>query len=174
MCRRFCIAAGVVFALAIPALGQAGSEPRDNAPLEFAEPACQPVLNQQGIQVALACDLCTLQRPGQVQRFAVTCPAPATTLDAFISDGFIPGDHWQLKVKIWDNNPNTAVTTSPGPVIAFSTSARTYTYGTTVNALAECSYLHGVNIFPASSFIAFSPGCTVTSLGVTDEISRSP
>ncbi len=173
MCRRFCIAVGVVFALAIPALGQIQSEDNTLPSAEIAPPGCYLILDETGKEIARTCDLCTLVRPGQVERFAVTCPAGVTTLDAFIADCCIPGDHWQLKVKIWDNNPNTAVATSPGPVPISSTSARTYPYGTTVNALAECSYLHGVNVFPAASFIAF-PGCTVTSLGVTDEISRTP
>jgi hypothetical protein len=38
---------------------------------------------------------CSLQRPGQVQRWHVRCE-DATYLDGHIADFFMPGDHWKL------------------------------------------------------------------------------
>ena len=50
---------------------------------------------------------------GEVVNFRVQCEA-ATYVDFSVKDCCMPGDHWQLKGKVWDTFPNTAVTTSPG------------------------------------------------------------
>ena len=46
-----------------------------------------------------------------------------------------------------------AVTTAPGPIGEFSMPARVFTYGTThdLNAIIECTYMHGANTFPAEA-----------------------
>ena len=53
---------------------------------------------------------------GEVVNYRVECE-DATYVDYSIRDCCIPGDHWQLKGKVWDNYPNTAVTTTPGDPI---------------------------------------------------------
>lgn len=124
---------------------------------------------------------CSISAPGQVRRYDVTCPG-ARRLDVRIADGFIAGDHWEAKVKVWDEKPNTAVTTSPGQSNVLGASARVYKYaGTPFNqdlrALVECSYIHGINVFPAASFIRFNSdgnACAIVDLGVTSEIKRTP
>jgi hypothetical protein len=120
---------------------------------------------------------CDIFGPAEVQGYRVVCPA-ATFLDFYISDGFIPLDHWELKGKNWDLAPNTGVTTSPGPVIAYSVPGRVYTYGANpLDAYIECTYIHGINVFPASSFIIFTSdaaACTVTPDPVRSRINRTP
>jgi hypothetical protein len=108
----------------------------------------------------------------------VVCPG-GTFLDFYVSDGFIPGDHWELKGKIWDLAPNTAVTTSPGPVIAYSVPGRVYTYGGPgpLDAYIECTYIHGINNFGASSFVIFvsdAAACAVTPDPIRSRINRTP
>ena len=126
--------------------------------------------------------ICTFERPSQVQRYFVLCP-DATELDVDIANCCIPGDHWEAKVKSWDEKPNTAVTTSPGPADVPGVPARVYTYeGPPENpgelrAAIECTYLHGVNIFPASSFLRVTPNrgsCRIKDVGLEDEIGRTP
>lgn len=124
---------------------------------------------------------CSISGPGQVRRYDVTCTG-ARRLDVRIADGFIAGDHWEAKAKLWDEKPNTAVTTSPGPSNVLGVPARVYQYaGTAFNqnlrALVECSYIHGVNVFPAASFIRFNSdgnSCSIVDLGITSEIKRTP
>jgi hypothetical protein len=121
---------------------------------------------------------CLLQRPGQVQRFRVTCTG-THKVDVKTADCCLEGDHWQMKVKAWDTRPNTAVTTSPGGIGHFGVVARVYNYNATqpLDTLVECSYLHGVNVFPAeTSIIVEHTGgaCTATDLGFSDEIDRTP
>jgi len=123
---------------------------------------------------------CTLFSPAEVQGYRISC-AGGSFFDARISDCCIPGDHWQLKVKAYDANPNTGVTTSPGGVIAYGVPARAYNYGGTaynagITLYAECTYLHGVNVFGASSYVAFSSDgvCTVTRDPVRARIDRTP
>jgi len=124
---------------------------------------------------------CNLDRPSEVQRFAVQCTG-ATRLDAQVADCCMDGDHWETKVKAWDKSPNTAVTTSPGPANMFGVSTRVYNYGGTpqspghISALVDCSYIHGIDVFPAGSFIALSSdgSCSVTDLGTQDAINRTP
>ena len=138
----------------------------------------QPKITQRsdgGQQILLSC---LLWRPGQVQRYAVSCPG-TKQLDVRVADCCIPGDHWQVKVKSWDFKPNTAVATSPGGDGDFSAPARVFTYSSSrdMNALIECSYLHGVNVFPAESFLLVESSggaCSVTDVGITEEIDRSP
>lgn len=124
---------------------------------------------------------CTLNRPSEVQRYSVQCQN-ASRLDANVADCCIPGDHWEAKSKSWDVAPNTAVTTSPGPANAYGVLSRVYNYGGTpqnpgnLSAEVDCAYAHGVNVFPAASFIVLSSDgpCTVTDLGRRDEINRTP
>lgn len=124
---------------------------------------------------------CNLDRPSEVQRFAVQCTG-ATRLDAQVADCCMDGDHWETKVKAWDRAPNTAVTTSPGAANLFGVSTRVYNYGGTpqspghISALVDCSYIHGIDVFPAGSFIALSSdgSCSVTDLGTQDAIHRTP
>ncbi len=125
---------------------------------------------------------CTLNGPAEVQGFRVQCQN-ATYLDFRISDGFIPGDHWSLKGKNWDKAPNTAVTTSPGKVIQYGVPARVYNYGGTpqnpgnLDAYVQCSYLHGVDIFGASSLVLFSSdasNCSITTNPKRSKIDRTP
>jgi hypothetical protein len=125
--------------------------------------------------------VCTLSRPSQVQRYEVSCDG-ATRLDAQTADCCIPGDHWEAKAKNWDRAPNTAVTSSPGAANVFGVASRVYNYGGTpqhpggIHAEVDCSYLHGVDVFPAASFIVLSSDglCRVSDLGFRDEILRAP
>ena len=124
--------------------------------------------------------LCRNASPAEVTGFRVRC-GNATFLDFHIADCCLAGDHWQLKGKAWDANPNTAVTTSPGPVPAYSVPGRVYRYGGTpfnpgVDAYVECSYLHGVNVFLADSYVVFSSdgACTVTPDAGIRRIDRTP
>lgn len=125
---------------------------------------------------------CSLNGPAEIQGFRVQCQS-ATYLDFRISDGFIPGDHWSLKGKNWDKAPNTAVTTSPGKVIQYGVPARIYNYGGTpqnpgnLDAYVQCSYLHGVDIFGAGSFVLFSSdasNCSITTDRKRSRIDRMP
>src|SRR6185436_10395942 len=124
--------------------------------------------------------ICRNASPAEVTGFRVQCPN-ATFLDFHIADCCLPGDHWQLKGKAWDANPNTAVTTSPGPVPVYSVPGRVYRYAGTpftrsVDAYVECSYLHGVRVFLADSYVHFSSdaACTVTPDPGIRRIDRTP
>lgn len=125
--------------------------------------------------------ICSLFHPAQVQGYDIECTG-ATFLDASHADCCIDGDHFQSKLKNWDRAPNTAVTTSPGPAGAFGVPARVYNYGGTpenprnLHAYLECTYLHGVDIFGAGSFIGLSSDgiCTVTADPLRSRIDRSP
>lgn len=125
--------------------------------------------------------ICESSGPAEVTGYRVTC-ANATFLDFHIADCCVPGDHWQLKGKAWDVNPNTAVTTSPGPANAYGLAGRVYNYGGTgwnpggLDAYVECSYLNGVNLFAAGSYVLFSSDgtCTVTPDPVVRRIDRTP
>jgi hypothetical protein len=124
---------------------------------------------------------CDLFGPAEVQGYRLQCFS-GTFVDFFVSDGFIPGDHWELKGKNWDAAPNTAVTTSDGGVVSYSRAGRVYNYGGTstnpknLDTYVECTYLHGVDVFPASSFILFASDgiCTVTPDTVRSRINRTP
>ena len=47
--------------------------------------------------------------------YRVVCTG-ATYIDFAVQDCCIPKDTWQLKGKVWDVKPNSAVTVSPGDV----------------------------------------------------------
>lgn len=120
---------------------------------------------------------CELDNPNQIQRYRVTCDN-STFLDVTVEDCCIPGDHFEAKAKAWDTKPNTAVTTSPDD-LAPSVGARVYNYiggGDDLTAEVDCSYLHGVNVFPAgATMVAASDGvCLVEPIGATEEINRTP
>lgn len=125
--------------------------------------------------------ICRSAGPAEVQGFRVQC-ANSTFLDFHIADCCLPGDHWQLKGKAWDVNPNTGVTTSPGPANAYGLAGRVYNYGGTgwnpggLDAYVECTYLNGVNVFLADSFVIFSSdgNCVVTPDPVRQRIDRAP
>ena len=124
---------------------------------------------------------CDLFGPAEVQGYRLQCFG-GNFVDFFVSDGFIPGDHWELKGKNWDTAPNTGVTTSPGPVVAYSRAGRVYNYGGTptnprnLDTYVECTYLHGVDVFPASSFVLFASDgtCVVTADAIRSRINRTP
>jgi hypothetical protein len=121
---------------------------------------------------------CDLFGPAEVQGYRVVCPN-GTFLDFYVSDGFIRGDHWELKGKSWDLFPNSAVTTAPGPVIQYGVPGRVYNYGgpSPLDAYVECTYIHGINIFGASSFLIFASdaaACTVTPDPIRSRINRTP
>lgn len=127
-------------------------------------------------------DICTVWAPGEVVNYRVECDG-ATYLDFRIADCCVAEDHWQLRGKNWDSAPQTAVTTSPGPRSAYGVPARVYNYGGTpyrlghISALIECSYLHGVDLFGASSYVYFesdATGCTIEKVAVDARIDRSP
>jgi hypothetical protein len=120
--------------------------------------------------------ICRAFGPAEVTGFHVVCGA-STFLDFHVADCCIPGDHWQLKGKAWDTRPNTGVTTAPGPVPVFSVPGRVYNYvAGGLDAYVECSYQHGVNVFPADSFVIFSSdgACTVTPDPAVRRIDRTP
>lgn len=137
-------------------------------------------------------DVCNLSAPGEVVNFHIECDNMGTYLDFQIADSGIPGDHWQLKGKHWDIYPQTAVTTSPAR--GYGVPGRIYNYGgsssfyngpwpgaslnpTTINALVECTYLHGVNLFGAGSYVYFQSDaarCTIKKSSVHARIDRSP
>jgi len=122
-------------------------------------------------------DICTIQGPGDVQNYRFKCTG-ATYFDFRVADCCLPYDHWQLKGKSWDAAPNTAVTTSPGPKNVYGVPARIYNYPSfkTIDVLVECSYLHGVSIFTASSYVYFSSDGDCVDLGgdLYTRIDRSP
>ena len=120
--------------------------------------------------------------PADVQGFRVQCNN-ATFLDFYVADCCIPGDHWQLKGKAWDANPNTGVTTSPGPANRWGVPGRVYNYGGVlpwapglIDAYVECTILHGVNVFWAGNWITFASdgNCFVTPDVPRNRIDRSP
>ncbi len=126
--------------------------------------------------------ICEAAGPAEVQGFRVQCNG-ASWLDFYIADCCIDSDHWQLKGKAWDANPNTAVTTSPGPMDVWGVPGRIYNYGgnpiwtpKVIDAYIECTYLNGVNVFLAGSWLAFSSdgNCFVTPDVPRSRIDRSP
>lgn len=125
--------------------------------------------------------ICRNAGPAEVTGFRVQC-ANASFLDFHIADCCFPGDHWQLKGKAWDVNPNTGVTTSPGGRDVWGVAGRVYNYGGTppnlggLDAYVECSYLNGVNLFLADSFVEFSSdgNCFVTPDPSVQRIDRAP
>lgn len=152
-----------------------GFRPTVPVPVTPAPPTAEPAITWKEDW------MCSASGPEDVSGFRVRC-TNATVLDFYIADCCVPGDHWQLKGKAWDVNPNTAVTTSPGPANIFGVGGRIYNYGGTpvipgnLDAYVECSYLHGVNMFGAGSFIQFqSDGpCVVTPDPAVPRIDRTP
>ena len=157
---------------ALPSLGQ--------APANTATSAQKEQIASAGKKGSITL-VCNAERPSQVQRFLLSCPG-STQVDVAVADCCLPGDHWQVKLKSWDLAPNTSVETSPGGASIFGTPARVYNYGgpasnKTLVALIECSYLHGINVFPAGAFLSvYGDGgiCSSTDLGSVDQIDRTP
>ncbi|HEX8433520.1 hypothetical protein [Archangium sp.] len=115
---------------------------------------------------------CVLDRPNQVQRFALHCLA-TPHIEAKIADCCMAGDHWQVKVKTWDPRPNEAIASSPGGEGEYSMPARVFSYSHDwdMRAIVECSYLHGTSVFPIEADILVETGgstCTVQQLGAFD------
>ena len=125
--------------------------------------------------------ICRNAGPWEVTGFRITCNL-GTFLDFHVADCCVPGDHWQLKGKAWDANPNTGVTTAPGPANLFGVAGRVFNYGgpptnRNLTAYVECSYLHGVNLFLADSFVWFSSdaaNCNVAPDPPVNRIDRTP
>jgi hypothetical protein len=125
--------------------------------------------------------ICRNAGPWEVTGFRITCNG-GTFLDFHVADCCVPGDHWQLKGKAWDANPNTGVTTAPGPANLFGVAGRVFNYGgpptnPNLTAYVECSYLNGVNIFLADSFVWFSSNaanCNVAPDPPVNRIDRTP
>jgi hypothetical protein len=116
---------------------------------------------------------CILDRPSQVQRFGVRCLS-TPHLDAKIADCCLAGDHWKVRVRAWDPQPNEAVATSSGQEGDFSMPARVFTYSTSwdMYAVIECSYQHGTSVFPIEADILVETGgntCFVQDLGTADQ-----
>lgn len=169
--------ASLALAAALPAAAQVD---RENIPTpEDAEALPEADADAKAIWFGSA--VCALNRPSEVQGYDIRCTG-ANFLDAAIADCCIPGDHFQLKLKNWDRAPNTGVTTSPGPANLFGLRTRVYNYGGTpenprnLHAYLECTYLHGVDIFGAGSFINLSSdgNCVVTADPPRSRIDRSP
>ncbi len=158
------------------------AEMRPGAVLELGAPGVPEALRQvPGGKIWRQLGVCSLNGPAEVQGFRVRCSS-ASFLDFQIADCCIPGDHWQLKGKNWDRAPNEAVTTSPGPANQYGVAGRVYNYGGTPNnpkhidAYVQCTYLDGVDVFGAGSFVLFSSDgtCTVTADAVRSRIDRVP
>lgn len=122
---------------------------------------------------------CILDWPGEVRRFVVTCPS-TPHIDVKLADCCEAGDHWQVMAKVWDSKPNVALATASGANGDFSMPARVFTYvnNMELKALVECSYLHGINEFPAEADILVeTPGaaCSAQELGAPlDAVEKSP
>lgn len=127
--------------------------------------------------------ICQANSPADVTGYHVECNN-ASYLGFQISDCCLASDHWQLKGKSWDKYPNTAVTTAPDLLgsILYGLPARIYNYGGTsfsprrLDAYLECSYLNGVDVFPAGSWVLLSSdgSCTVTPDTTIRRIDRTP
>jgi len=126
--------------------------------------------------------ICRAFGPGEMTRYRVRCTA-ASFLDFHTTDAFLPGDHWQLKGKAYDFRPNAAVTTAPGASLNWGVGGRVYNYGgvnpwspRVLDALVECTYLHGVSVFPGDGLVYFSSdgNCAVTPDPARQEIDRAP
>jgi hypothetical protein len=121
---------------------------------------------------------CVLDRPFQIQRFALSCPQ-ATRVLARIADCCIPGDRWRLTGAVVDPFTLIEQTFASGQADDFSSTSLTLRGGGTgpLEALLECSYSGGVNVFPAESAILVQPdqgACGVTMLEVDERIWRAP
>ncbi len=155
-----------------------GATPPNTIPPTGAKPTPRSVAVDVKYEEKTSCDIAG---PEEVVGYHVVC-AGASYLDFTVADCCIPGDHWQLKGKAWDGNPNTAVTTSPGGQDVLGVPARIYNYGGTatnpggLDAYVECSYLSGVNSFGASSTVIFSSDgvCTMTPDPIVRRIDRTP
>lgn len=176
-----------VAALVLAATGLAGAAvaapavPTNETSVEEKAAPPQPVeLDEKALWTrSLSCDL---NHSAEVQGYRIVC-TNATFLDARVADCCIPNDYWQVKVRSYDAQLTSAVTTAPGGAGAFGVAGRVYNQGGTpenpggLRAYAECTYPHGgVNIFPASSTINFSSdgNCTVVADPVRARIDRSP
>lgn len=169
----------VVFAAA-PALAQNAPVEGDPIPAP-EEPVCSPDALTKATASWKSRVICSINGPAVIQGYRVQC-SNATYLDFRVADCCLDGDHWSLKGKNWDSNPNTAVTTSPGPAGSYGLPARIYNYGGTswspgsIDAYLECSYLHGVDVFSAGAYIALASDgtCTVTPDAQRSRIDRAP
>jgi len=158
---------------AVPLAGQEVAIAKERNTIDVIEAAPRTDTNASELE------LCRLEGPWEIQRWSVTCN-DATTLMVEVQDVAVPGDHWQVKAKIWDGNPNTAVATAPGGQDVFGAPANVYTYGATqpLRAFIECSYIHGNNNFPGDAVVRISTDgtCTptLTDRGVVAAIDRTP
>jgi hypothetical protein len=121
---------------------------------------------------------CVLDRPFQIQRFALSCPGTTRVL-AQIADCCIPGDRWRLTGAVVDPFTIIEQTFASGEVDSFSSTSLTLRASDSgpLEALLECSYSGGVNAFPAESTIRIQPdqgACGVTMLELDERIWRAP
>ena len=173
------VAKSVPVLLALAVLPAAAQTTKGNVPSIDARPSPRPAAAVTVKYEEKAS--CNLNGPQEIQGYHLVC-AGATYLDFSIADCCIPGDHWQLKGKAWDVNPNTAVTTAPGGQDVLGVVGRVYNYGGTANNLGgldvyvECSYLNGVNVFPAGSTVVFTSdgACTLNADPIVPRIDRAP
>lgn len=125
--------------------------------------------------------ICGIYGPAEVQGYRITCSG-ASYVDFTIADCCIPGDHWSLKGKNWDVAPNSSVVTSPGPRNIYGRAGRVYNYGGTgwspgnMDVYLQCTYLHGVDVFPAGSWVNIrSDGvCLIAQDTIRSRIDRMP
>ena len=122
--------------------------------------------------------LCVIDRPFQIQRFALSCPE-ATRVLAQIADCCIPGDRWRLTGAVVDPFTIIEQTVASGEVDDFSATSLTLRDGGDgpLAALLECSYSGGINVFPAESTILIQPdqgACEVVMLELDERIWRAP
>src|ERR1044072_3059461 len=126
---------------------------------------------------------CVLNGPAEIVGFRVQCTG-ASLLHFQVFDCCIPHDHCQPRRRSWNKPPRRAVAPPPALVggVLYGLPARIYNYGGTpenpkaLDAYVECSYLNGVNLFAAGSFVLFSSGgaCTVTPDPAVRRIDRAP
>jgi hypothetical protein len=122
---------------------------------------------------------CLIERPFQIQRFAVSCP-DATRVIARIADCCIPGDRWRLTGAVVDLFPRIEQSIASGEIDDFNSSSLVLSDmggPGALEAIYECSYSGGVNVFPAESTILLQPdngACQTTILEVDERIWRAP
>lgn len=103
-----------------------------------------------------------------VQTYAVTCSGPVVrSLQVAIKDCCIPGDHWDAKAHLYDQNPvNLNVCASGGTATYRSVVANSG--GNPLRSLVTARYPHGINMFPAGVYMKFTCHPASAQIDVTD------
>jgi hypothetical protein len=170
-----------ILVLASPVLAAEGDD--SNEPIDTSG-APVPVICSATEAIDLGTDtvvICGIYGPAEVQGYRIRC-SNASFVDFSIADCCMPGDHWSLKGKNWDIAPNTSVVTSPGPRDVYGNAGRVYNYGGTawrpgnMDVYLQCTYLHGVDVFPAGSWVNIrSDGaCLISQDVIRSRIDRMP